>query len=63
MFDFQKPKQELKHLFLRRRRRRNEIKTKFLFVKQLLSLYFRFYKVIMLESTNATDEGKMRVYF
>ncbi len=32
-------------------------------VRQLLSLYFRFYKVIMLESTNATGEGKMRVYF
>jgi len=27
-------------------------------VRQLLSLYFRFYKVIMLESTNATGEGK-----
>jgi hypothetical protein len=26
-------------------------------VRQLLSLYLRFYKVTMLESTNATDEG------
>jgi hypothetical protein len=32
-------------------------------VKQLLSLYFWFYKVNMLESTNATGEGKMQVYF
>jgi hypothetical protein len=27
------------------------------YVGQLLSLYSRFYKVIMLESTNATGEG------
>jgi hypothetical protein len=27
-------------------------------VRQLLSLYSRFYKVTMLESTNATGEGK-----
>ncbi len=32
-------------------------------VRQLLSLYFRFYKMNMLESTNVTDEGKMQVYF
>jgi hypothetical protein len=32
-------------------------------VKQLLSLYFRFYKVIMFENTNATGEGQMRVHF
>ncbi len=31
-------------------------------VRQLLSLYLRFYKVTMLESTNATDEGRMRMY-
>jgi hypothetical protein len=31
-------------------------------VRQLLSLYLWFYKVTMLESTNATDEGKMRMY-
>jgi hypothetical protein len=31
-------------------------------VKQLLSLYLRFYKVTMLESTNATNEGRMRMY-
>jgi hypothetical protein len=34
-----------------------------LIVKQLLSIYFWFYKVTMLESTNATGEGKMQVYF
>jgi hypothetical protein len=28
-------------------------------VRQVLSLYFRFYKVTMLESTNATGEGRM----
>jgi hypothetical protein len=28
-------------------------------VRQLLSLYLRFYKVTMLESTNATNEGRM----
>jgi hypothetical protein len=28
-------------------------------VRQLLSLYSQFYKVIMLESTNATGEGKI----
>jgi hypothetical protein len=33
-----------------------------MYVKQLLSLYLRFYKVTMLESTNATDEGRMRMY-
>jgi len=27
------------------------------------SLYSQFYKVIMLESTNVTSEGKMQVYF
>jgi hypothetical protein len=27
-------------------------------VRQLLSLYSRFYKATMLESTNATSEGK-----
>jgi hypothetical protein len=27
------------------------------------SLYSRFNKVIVLESTNATSEGKMQVYF
>jgi hypothetical protein len=27
------------------------------------SLYSRFYEVTILESTNATDEGKMQVYF
>jgi hypothetical protein len=32
-------------------------------VRQLLSLYFQFYKVTMLESTNATGEGRMGVYF
>jgi hypothetical protein len=32
-------------------------------VRQLLSLYFRFYKVTMLESTNATGERRMWVYF
>jgi hypothetical protein len=32
-------------------------------VRQLLFLYFRFYKVTMLESTNATGEGRMGVYF
>jgi hypothetical protein len=31
-------------------------------VRQLLSLYLRFYKVTMLESTNATDEGRMWMY-
>jgi len=31
-------------------------------VRQLLSLYLRFYKVTMLESINATDEGQMRMY-
>jgi hypothetical protein len=31
-------------------------------VRQLLSLYLRFYKVTMLESTNVTDEGRMRMY-
>jgi hypothetical protein len=31
--------------------------------RQLLFLYSWFYKVIMLESTNATDEGKMQMYF
>jgi hypothetical protein len=30
-------------------------------VRQLLSFYFRIYKVTMLESTNATGEGKMQV--
>jgi hypothetical protein len=29
------------------------------YVMQLLSLYSWFYKVTMLESTNAIDEGKM----
>jgi hypothetical protein len=29
-------------------------------VRQLLSLYSWFYKVIMLESTNATGEGKIK---
>ncbi len=28
-------------------------------MRQLLSLYFRFYKVTMFESTNATDERRM----
>jgi hypothetical protein len=28
-------------------------------VKQLVSLYFRFYKVTMLENTNATGERRM----
>jgi hypothetical protein len=28
-----------------------------------LSFYFQFYKVIILESINATSEGKMQVYF
>ncbi len=32
-------------------------------VRQLLSLYFRFYKVIMLESMNVIGEGRMGVYF
>jgi hypothetical protein len=32
-------------------------------VKQLLSLYSRFYKVIMLKSTNVIYEGKTQVYF
>jgi hypothetical protein len=32
-------------------------------VRQLLSFYFRFYKVNMLDSTNATGERRMRVYF
>jgi hypothetical protein len=32
-------------------------------VRQLLSLYSQFYKVTMFESTNATGEGKMQVYF
>jgi hypothetical protein len=27
------------------------------------SLHFRFYEVTMRESTNATSEGKMQVYF
>jgi xanthosine utilization system XapX-like protein len=31
-------------------------------VRQLLFLYSWFYKVIMLESTNATGEGKMQMY-
>jgi hypothetical protein len=32
-------------------------------VKQLLSLYPRFYEVTMLESINAIGEGKRQVYF
>jgi hypothetical protein len=32
-------------------------------VKQLLFLYSQFYKVTMLESTNATGEKKMQMYF
>ncbi len=32
-------------------------------VKQLLFLYSQFYKVTMLESTNAIDEEKMQMYF
>ncbi len=32
-------------------------------VRQLLSLYSRFYKVTMLENTNITSEKKMQVYF
>ncbi len=40
----------------------HEVKMK-IHVRQLLSLYFRFYKVTMLESTNATGEGRMRMYF
>ncbi len=28
-----------------------------------LSFYFRFYEVIILESTYATGEGKMQMYF
>ncbi len=42
---------------------REVLKTHILrFVRQLLSLYFRFYKVTMLENTNAIDEGKMFVF-
>jgi hypothetical protein len=32
-------------------------------VRQLLFFYSRFYKVTMLESTNATGEEKMQMYF
>jgi hypothetical protein len=32
-------------------------------VRQLLSLYSRFYEVTMLESTNVINDGKMQVYF
>jgi hypothetical protein len=32
-------------------------------VRQILSLYFQFYKVTMLESTNAASERKMQMYF
>jgi hypothetical protein len=37
--------------------------SKAFFVRQLLSFYSQFYKVTMLESTNAIGEGKMQVYF
>jgi len=40
----------------------NNLMRVLLSVRQLLSLYLRFYKVTMLESTNATDEGRMRMY-
>jgi len=40
----------------------NNLMRVLLSVKQLLSLYLQFYKVTMLESTNATDEGRMRMY-
>jgi hypothetical protein len=36
----------------------NEMPT-WIVVRQLLSLYFRFYKVTMLESTNAASERRM----